>query len=991
MQTMLVVCLAGLAVVLGVLTTLAVKDRILLKLGARKVARRPGRTLLIVFGLMLGTTIVTAAFSTGDTMSHTIRTSALAGLGHIDEVISAKTSELVTPGGNEPGSTTPFIDAALLEDVRTAAASISLIDGVTGAIAQGVAVQDVTSRQNEPRMTLSATDTRYQEGFDPITVANSGEAGSLDDLGPDEAYLNTEAAEELQASPGDELLTFAGGAVAEFSVRAIVDAPGAGRDGPVMLVSLAAAQELFGQPGQINYILISNDGDALAGAARSDEVIAALQPAINRLGLQIEAEKQDALRTADEAGNSFTSVFVTFGMFSIAAGLMLIFLIFVMIAAERKSEMGIARAVGTQRRHLVEMFLFEGMVYDVAAAAVGALLGVGVAFGMVFLLAQAFGQIDLTIEHDMRPRSVVVAYSLGVLLTFAIVTLSAWRVSRLNIVTAIRDVPEAARRATGRAGWLPVVLLVVLGGLMLVSGLQAEAGTPFNLGVSLLIIALVPLLGRFGVPDRARYTLAGLLLIAWWLMPPRLQEAFLPEMTMDFSIFVIAGLLAVIGGSWVVMYNSDLLFNGLMALVGRMRLAPVVKTAVSRALSSRFRTGMTVTMFAIVVMTLVVMAVIRGSIIAKFSDYADFGAGFDVQATTLQTNAIPDIEAALANAPGIDQAGIEAVSTQSFSMLDLQQVGSTAAFDSYPVRGIDQVYADRTTLRLARRAAGYATDRDVWRAVASDTRLAVIDPIPVPRRANFNVGVGLPDFMLEGLFLEDEEFQPIDIVVREQYSGTEARYTIVGILGDTMSETSIGLQVSQAGLAESFGERVTPNVYVLKLAPGTDAAAMATALEREFLMNGMDAASVREKLDDALAMQRNFDYLFQGFAALGLFVGVAALGVISARAVVERRQQIGVLRAVGFQRSMVQLSFLMESSFVALLGIAIGLVLGLAISFNVVTDDAITGGAGAVPVLIPWANLGIILGVAYAVALVATWLPSLRASRIYPAEALRYQ
>jgi putative ABC transport system permease protein len=40
--------------------------------------------------------------------------------------------------------------------------------------------------------------------------------------------------------------------------------------------------------------------------------------------------------------------------------------------------------------------------------------------------------------------------------------------------------------------------------------------------------------------------------------------------------------------------------------------------------------------------------------------------------------------------------------------------------------------------------------------------------------------------------------------------------------------------------------------------------------------------------------------------ALGLIVGVAALGVISARSVVERRQQIGVLRAVGFRRGMVQ-------------------------------------------------------------------------------------
>ena len=41
------------------------------------------------------------------------------------------------------------------------------------------------------------------------------------------------------------------------------------------------------------------------------------------------------------------------------------------------------------------------------------------------------------------------------------------------------------------------------------------------------------------------------------------------------------------------------------------------------------------------------------------------------------------------------------------------------------------------------------------------------------------------------------------------------------------------------------------------------------------------------------------------------------LGVVSACAVVERRQQIGVLRAIGFQPGMVRLAFLAEASFVS--------------------------------------------------------------------------
>jgi FtsX-like permease family len=77
--------------------------------------------------------------------------------------------------------------------------------------------------------------------------------------------------------------------------------------------------------------------------------------------------------------------------------------------------------------------------------------------------------------------------------------------------------------------------------------------------------------------------------------------------------------------------------------------------------------------------------------------------------------------------------------------------------------------------------------------------------------------------------------------------------------------------------------------------------------------------------------------IIEGFMGLGLIVGVAALGVITGRAVVERQQQIGVLRAIGFRRRMVQLGFLLESSFVALTSIVVGTGLGLVVAHNVIS------------------------------------------------------
>ncbi|MFB3093363.1 MAG: ABC transporter permease, partial [Dehalococcoidia bacterium] len=131
--------------------------------------------------------------------------------------------------------------------------------------------------------------------------------------------------------------------------------------------------------------------------------------------------------------------------------------------------------------------------------------------------------------------------------------------------------------------------------------------------------------------------------------------------------------------------------------------------------------------------------------------------------------------------------------------------------------------------------------------------------------------------------------------------------------------------------------------------------------------------------------------LFIGFMALGLLVGVAGLGVVSTRAVVERRQQIGVLRAIGYRRGMIQLSFLLESSFIALLGIFIGTTLGIVLGWQAYNDINEEEGIDTIRFSIPWIQIGVILAVTYVASLLATFLPARQASRVYPAEALRYE
>ena len=144
---------------------------------------------------------------------------------------------------------------------------------------------------------------------------------------------------------------------------------------------------------------------------------------------------------------------------------------------------------------------------------------------------------------------------------------------------------------------------------------------------------------------------------------------------------------------------------------------------------------------------------------------------------------------------------------------------------------------------------------------------------------------------------------------------------------------------SNATLTDLYAPQpVPPIMQFLTLKKGSDPVAVSTALEKHFLVNGMQAESMAEEIRTNAQATIMINTLLQGFMALGLVVGIASLGVVAARAVVERRKEIGVLRAIGFQKGMVQSAFLLESSFVALLGIGMGVALGFGIAPGIISS-----------------------------------------------------
>jgi putative ABC transport system permease protein len=987
--TLALVLSITLVVVLGAVAILAVRNPVLVRLGVRNVRRRPARSALIVVGSMLGTAIIAAALATGDSMSQTIRSSATAALGRTDEVVAARGSSefdvgaINTDAARATGSR--YFPQAYAERIARAVQSSGLVAGVTPVIIEDVAVQDVTARQNEPRVTLFASDPARMAAFGPIRSGDTTVA--LSQLRPGQIYLNSKAAHKLDAHAGDTLRILAGSAMTTARVRAIVQYQGGGTDQAGMLVGLGPAQRLLGRAGKVKAIFVANRH----GAGDTARVTALLGRAAVPLQLTAYKTKQDAIKVADQQGAAFMSMFTTFGSFSISAGILLIFLIFVMLAAERRNELGIARAVGTRRHHLVQIFLYEGVAYDLLAAMVGSLLGIGVAFLMVLGMASAFSTQDssTTITFAAEPASIAIAYSIGVLLTLAVVVVSANKVSRMNIVTAIRNLPEPPVQRSRKRRWALGIAGLAVGTMIAISGVSAKNAVSLGFGVLVIVISLMPILRAVGVPDRLSYTAAGAALILWFTLP--ISRWLFGDMKVNFSIFVLGGLAIVIGASWLIVFNADLLLRGVASTIGRaQRVAPVLKMAMAYPLRNVFRTGVMLAMFTLVVFTLVVGAITTGSFVQSANDPRAFGGGFDVRATASPAAPIADMRTALARAPGLRPADFRVIASESALAVKARQIGTATTAETYAVHGVDAPFLRTTTYQFSAKASGYATSAAVWNAVRTHPGLAVVDPFVAPRKTNYNFAAP-PKFHLRGFYVEDKTFSPIAVHVRDPQTGRGVTLRVIGVLSDNVPLSMMGIWTSQRTLSATFGARVQPTSYFFALRPGVDPTATAKHLESAFLANGMQADALRDVLRDTVSANLTFDRLIMGFMGLGLIVGVAALGVISARSVVERRQQIGVLRSIGFRRKMVEAIFLLESAFVALTSILVGTGLGLIVGHNVIADSQRQGTFANLAMHVPWGTLGVIFAIVFAIAMATTLVPARRAARVYPAEALRYQ
>lgn len=117
------------------------------------------------------------------------------------------------------------------------------------------------------------------------------------------------------------------------------------------------------------------------------------------------------------------------------------------------------------------------------------------------------------------------------------------------------------------------------------------------------------------------------------------------------------------------------------------------------------------------------------------------------------------------------------------------------------------------------------------------------------------------------------------------------------------------------------------------------------------------------------------------YALLGLSVVIAVLGIVNtlALSVIERTREIGLLRAVGLGRVQLAGTITVESVLTAVFGTVVGLAVGVGLASampRVFADE------GLRTLAVPWASLGVMVGIAVVVGVLAAVWPAVRAARL---------
>jgi ABC-type lipoprotein release transport system permease subunit len=666
------------------------------------------------------------------------------------------------------------------------------------------------------------------------------------------------------------------------------------RGTPKALVTLAAAQKMWGNRfGRLTAIRFPA-GSALP-AAIADPYLAKVDPA--SLGFVFRPVREEALAAAAKSMD-FGWLFAGMSMFLIFSALLLTGLLFGLSVRQRSAQVGTLLAMGFTPGHVRRLLLGEGAGLAAAGVAIGAAAAVG--YGAAVLSALRAILPSATDAASLRFHVSAATLGEGAAMSVAMALGTMWlvlrRQTRSRAAELLSGGPSAGLGASGGAA------------VSSVRGLRWARAASVVMPVGAL--AAVAFAAKGGGAQAA-------------------------------GVFFGAGAMLLAGG----------VAAAYAALARRLAGGrnPVASLASLGSSNSARRLGRSIAVVAMLACgTFVVVAVganWKGPSTNPY-DRASGTGGFALLAQTASPIggdpfALLDPPAkgpAPSMPPGVSVVPIRVRQGDEASCLNLNRPQQPAVWgvDPNALRALGAFSFDAFAPGCDGREGWGVLDRPAGGPREGSQPDGAVPAIADATTLEWALGVGVDDVVT----VQDEQGRAVQLRIVASLSG---------------SILQGGLLISEEQFLRLYPSSGGYRMFLLDSPP-----ALAAQMEKDLSANrflqdaGLDVVRTSDRLAQFDTVENAYLSMFQVLGGLGVLLGTAGLGLVVFRNVMERRGELGLMRAVGFSTRQLRALVLWEHWFLLAMGLGVGVAAGLAAALPGLRG---AGGAGAAGSRFPWAPL----------------------------------
>ena len=376
------------------------------------------RMMLTTAGIVLGVAVFVGM--------HTANQSVLDAFSHTVDRIAGKTELQVTAGETGFGED-------VLEHVQSASTvrvAVPVIEAVVDSKIQG--------QGNLLVLGVDMTGDRSLRDYD----LESGDEAVVDDplvflAQPDSLIVSKEFAEKNGLTVDSKLPLGTVEGEKRFTVRGVMKSSGltSAFGGNLAIMDVYAAQKMFGRGRTFDRIdLALRPGRTIAEAEA--ELAAMLGPGFRVEPPSGRGQQFEAMLAAYSMMVSISSLFALF------IGMFIIYNSFAIAVTQRRSEIGVLRALGATRGQIRRLFLGEsaitGFIGSLGGVAFGLLIARGIAASIGALISDVYGVAQQADELATSPALLLAAMGIGVITSVVAAAIPAHQAARVDPVQALQ-------------------------------------------------------------------------------------------------------------------------------------------------------------------------------------------------------------------------------------------------------------------------------------------------------------------------------------------------------------------------------------------------------------------------------------------------------------------------------------------------------------------------------------------------------------------------